>query len=329
MNTARKAISIAILCAALCVATLIPGISTLGADPQPERAIAITIDDLPAGAANFMTAAEITSMTTKLLAALKEAKVPAVGFVNERKLYFRWNEVNERIAALNLWLDAGFELGNHTYAHTSLNRAGLKDFEESVIQGETVTRLLQAQHKMTMRYFRHPYLDTGRDLQTRREAEAFLVARGYRIAPVTMDAWDWMFARVYDDAKKRGDAALQQEVVKSYLAYTTEVFTYYEKFSKDLLGYEPKQILLLHGNDLEAEHIGEVFELLQKRGYRFVTLQEALGDQAYSLPDTFVGEEGSSWLDHWAISLGKPPLHSPEAPQAMVDRANAIPQPQP
>ena len=305
------------------------GLASGVADVQPERAIAITVDDLPAGAAQFMTAAEITAMTTKLLGTLKENKVPAVGFVNERKLYFRWNEVNERIAALNMWLDAGFELGNHTYAHTSLNRAGLKEFEESVIQGETVTRLLQTQHKMTMRYFRHPYLDTGRDLQTRREAEAFLVARGYRIAPVTMDAWDWMFARVYDDARKRGDAAAQAEVVKSYLNYTTQVFDYYEKFSRELLGYEPKQILLLHGNNLEAEHIAELLDLLRKRGYRFVTLQDALSDQAYSLPDTFVAEEGSNWLDHWAISLGKPPLHSPEAPQAMIDRANAIPQPQP
>jgi peptidoglycan-N-acetylglucosamine deacetylase len=317
------------VCAACVLLLTATGFASGAADAPPERAIAITIDDLPAGAANFMTAAEITAMTTKLLATLKENKVPAVGFVNERKLFFRWNEVNERIAALNMWLDAGFELGNHTYAHTSLNRAGLKEFEESVIQGEIVTRLLQAQHKMTMRYFRHPYLDTGRDVQTRREAEAFLISRGYRIAPVTMDAWDWMFARVYDDAKKRGDVAAQADVVKSYLNYTTQVFDYYEKFSRDLLGYEPKQILLLHGNNLEAEHIGELFDLLRKRGYRFVTLQDALSDQAYALPDTFVGEEGSNWLDHWAISLGKLPRHAPEAPQAMVDRANAIPQPQP
>ena len=299
------------------------------ADTQPERAIAITVDDLPAGAANVMSAAAITEMTKKIVGTLKSNNVPAVGFVNERKLYFHWDEVNERIAALNIWLDAGFELGNHTYGHTSLNRGTLKEWEESVIQGETVTRLLLTQHKMTMRYFRHPYLDTGRDLQTRREAEAFLVSRGYRIAPVTMDAWDWMFARIYDDAKKRGDSALEQEVVKSYLAHTTEVFAFYEKFSRDLLGYEPKQILLLHGNNLEADHIGDLLELLRKRGYKFVTLQDALGDQAYSLPDTYVGEEGTNWIDHWAISLGKPVLHSPDAPQAMVDRANAIPAPQP
>ena len=35
-----------------------------GADAPPDRAMAITIDDLPAGAANFMSAAAITEMTT-------------------------------------------------------------------------------------------------------------------------------------------------------------------------------------------------------------------------------------------------------------------------
>src|ERR1700736_2848538 len=260
-----------------------------GANAPPDRAMAITIDDLPAGAANFMSAAAITEMTTKLLAVLREQKVPAVGFVNERKLYFKWGEVDERIAALNMWLDAGFELGNHTYGHTSLNRAGLKEFEDAVIQGESVTRLLLAQHKMKLRFFRHPYLDTGRDLETRRQAEAFLSARGYIIAPVTIDGWDWNFAGIYDDAKKRGDAALQQEIVRSYLSYHSQVFAYYEKLSKDLIGYEPKQILLLHANYLEAEHIGELLDMIRKRGYRFVTLEDALSDQAYSLPDTYVG----------------------------------------
>ena len=298
-------------------------------EAPPVRQIAITIDDLPAGAAHVMSAAQITAMTKQLLGTLREQKIPVVGFVNERKLYFKWGEVDERIAALNMWVEAGFELGNHTYGHTSMNRVSLREFEDAVIQGESVTRLLLAQRNMKLRYFRHPYLDTGRDLQTRREAEAFLVERGYRIAPVTMDAWDWMFATVYDDANKRGDTTLQQEVVNSYLSYTTEVFSYFEKLSRDLLGYEPKQILLMHANQLEAEHIGEVLELLRKRGYRFITLQNALGDPAYALPDTYVGDEGSGWLEHWAITRGQPPLHQPSAPQAMVDRANALPHPQP
>src|SRR5713226_6964811 len=166
------------------------GLASKTANPQtatpPDRQIAITIDDLPAGTANSMSAAAITEMTAKLLATLRQLQIPVVGFVNEGKLY-KLGEVDERIKALNMWLDAGFDLGNHTFGHTSLNNVGLKDFEESVVRGETVTRLLLAQHHKKRRYFRHPYLDTGRDVETRREAEAFLVARGYRIAPVTMD----------------------------------------------------------------------------------------------------------------------------------------------
>jgi peptidoglycan-N-acetylglucosamine deacetylase len=308
--------------------SIVLGTVRSSADVLPDRQVAVTIDDLPAAAANSMSAASITEMTAKLLAALTQNKVPAVGFVNEKELYYHWGEVDERIKALDMWLDAGLELGNHTFSHTSLNLSGLQEFEDSVIQGETVTRLLLAQHNKKLRYFRHPYLDTGRDLQTRREAEAFLVARGYRIAPVTLDAWDWNFAGVYADAKKRGDAALQQEVVSFYLSYHAETFAYEEKLSKDLIGYEPKQILLLHANQLEADHINELLDLMRKRGYRFVTLEDALSDSAYSLPDTFVGEGGTGWIEHWAITRGQPPQGSPVFPASIDERAKALPHPQ-
>ena len=119
-----------------------------------------------------------------------------------------------------------------------------------------MTKLLLAQRNKKLRHFRHPYLDTGRDLQTRRQAEAFLVERGYRIAPITLDGWDWMFAGLYEDAKKRNDTALQQQIVKEYLAYHDAVFAYSEQLSVKVVGYEPKQILLLHASNLEADHIG-------------------------------------------------------------------------
>src|SRR5882724_228192 len=244
---------------------------------KPDRQVTITIDDLPAGAANSLPAATITEMTAKLLGTLRDQKVPVVGFVNEKKLY-KFGEVDERIKALRMWLDYGFELGNHTFSHASLNRVGLKAWQDDVVQGESVTRLLLEEHKMKLRYFRHPYLDTGRDLQTRREAEAFLAARGYRIAPITLDAWDWAYAGVYEDAKRRGDASAQDELAKSYLAYSDAEFAYAEQLSKQIVGYEPKQIILLHANQLEADHIGELIDLFRKRGYRFITLEDALDD---------------------------------------------------
>jgi peptidoglycan-N-acetylglucosamine deacetylase len=290
---------------------------------KTQRAVAITIDDLPAGMADRVPAAEITAMTAKLLGTLREQKIPVVGFVNEQKLY-KIGQVDERIKALQMWLDYGFELGNHTFSHMSLNQSQLNDWEDNVIQGESVTRTLLAQHKMKLRYFRHPYLDTGRDLATRRKAEEFLIQRGYRIAPVTLDAWDWAFAGIYEDAKKRNDTDLQQKIVKDYLGYHDAQFAYFEQLSQKVVGYEPKQVLLLHASNLEADHIAELLDVLRKRGYHFITLEEAISDPAYSLPDTYVGEEGTSWLEHWAITAGKIPQGAPVFPQWVLDRSKQL-----
>jgi peptidoglycan-N-acetylglucosamine deacetylase len=308
----------------LCLLYSIPLLPRAAAQSaKTDRQVAVTIDDLPAGMADRLPAADITALTRKLLSTLRDQKVPVVGFVNEKKLY-KPGEVDERIKALDMWLDYGFELGNHTFSHMSLNQNTLKAWEDDVIQGESVTRILMASHKMKLRYFRHPYLDTGRDLQTRRQAEAFLIDRGYRIAPITLDGWDWMFAGLYEDAKKRNDLTMQQQIVKEYLAHHDAVFTYQEQLSAQIVGYEPKQILLLHASNLEADHIGELLDVLRKHGYRFITLGEALSDSAYSLPDTYVGEEGGGWIEHWAMSQGKIPQGAPPFPQWVMDRTKEL-----
>jgi len=54
--------------------------------PKVDRAVAVTIDDLPAGMADRLPASNIAAMTAKLLGTLREQKVPVVGFVNEKKL---------------------------------------------------------------------------------------------------------------------------------------------------------------------------------------------------------------------------------------------------
>lgn len=305
------------------VALLLLASPVFAQSTKPDRQVAVTIDDLPSGMADRQPAADITAMTAKLLGTLRDQKVPVVGFVNEKKLY-KPGEVDERIKALQMWLDYGFELGNHTFSHMSLNQAGLKPWEDDVIQGESVLNLLLAPRKMKLRYFRHPYLDVGRDLQTRREAEAFLTQRGYRIAPITLDGWDWMCAGVYEDAKNRNDTDLQQKLVKEYLAHHDAVFAYEEQLSQKIVGYEPRQILLLHASRLEADHIGELLDLLHKRGYRFITLADALDDEAYSLPNTFVGEEGNGWIEQWAITQGKIPQGAPQFPQWVTDRSNQL-----
>jgi hypothetical protein len=94
---------------------------------------------------------------------------------------------------------------------------------------------------------------------------------------------------------------------RSYLSYSDQVFAYSEQLAKQTIGYEPKQILLLHGNQLEADHIGELLDVMRKRGYHFITLADALSDQAYGLPDTYVGEEGTGLARSLGDRAGQAP----------------------
>ena len=128
---------------------------------------------------------------------------------------------------------------------------------------------------------------------------------------------------VEDDTKHPEVYALMLEMLRGIEEDVIDLQQRKEK-GKELVGYEPKQILLLHANELEGDHFSELVEVIRKRGYRFITLEEALNDLIYSLPDMYVGEDGTGWLDHWAITRGKPPRGGPEFPAWVIERAKGI-----
>ncbi len=288
--------------------------------PAAHRAVAVTFDDLPATPAGMVAndVASLTDVTRRLLNAIRRYGVPAVGFVNEGKLSLeeaRPGDVEGRTAVLRMWLDAGLELGNHTYSHRDLNTMPLEQFEADVLRGEAVTRGLMKAKGRTLRYFRHPFLHVGSELRTRRAFEAFLDRHGYTVAPVTVDNDDFVYAAAYAEALRRGDAASAARIADDYLRYMDEVFSFFEDVSRRVVGREIRQVLLLHANALNADRFGAVAEALTRRGYRFVSLAEALEDPAYRLPDEFVGAPGNSWFNHWEVTAGRKPVPTPGPPE--------------
>ena len=128
----------------------------------PDRRIAITIDDLPWQRIELTPAAELPARHAQLIAALKQAGTPGVGFVNEGKLEVDGQVRPERVAMLHDWLEAGYELGNHTYGHVDLHAVGLDAYQADILRGERQLRPLLAERGRTPRWFRHPYLRAGR-----------------------------------------------------------------------------------------------------------------------------------------------------------------------
>ncbi len=225
--------------------------------------------------------------------------------MNEAKLYQDGTLVPRRVATLQAWVDAGLELGNHTFSHPNMNVTPLADFQAEVIAGEEITRPMLAEAGTEPRYFRHPFLRTGASLEDRHAFEAFLAEHGYRVAPVTIDNQEWIYARAYDHALARDDRALADRIGADYVVYMDSITGYYEAQSRALLGYELPQIMLLHANQLNADVMDALLAALENRGYDFVSLEEALEDPAYESEDEWVGDVGITWLHRWALTQGK------------------------
>jgi peptidoglycan/xylan/chitin deacetylase (PgdA/CDA1 family) len=313
-----------LLVLASCVAfvTAVSSLPAAQGNRAAARTMAITFDDLPKS--NGMDDLDGARRTTEsILRVLKTHRAPAVAFVNEGKLYSGPTMVPERAALLQAWVDAGVPLGNHTYSHFDLNDVPLDKYQDDIVRGErTSTRLMRGTLSgAAPRWFRHPYTHTGPTQEIKAGLEKFLARRGYRIAPFTIENSDWIFSAAYAKAKRAGDEALAAKLREAYLVYTDSMLDWFETLAKETFGREIPQILLIHSNDLHTDALDALLTRIEGRGYRWVTLAEAMKDAAYASPDEFVGTSGPSWLHRWRVSRNLPPRlrDEPDPPQWVVD----------
>jgi peptidoglycan/xylan/chitin deacetylase (PgdA/CDA1 family) len=297
----------------------------LGLAQPPAREVAITFDDLPIAGVLPRDIASSRALTDQLLRAIAAHHVPAIGFVNEGQLAGDGGNIDpDRVALLRRWLDAGLELGNHTYSHADFHTSSLADFEADVVKGDATTRRLLEERGRTLRFFRHPFLHTGRDPAARAAFERFLADRGSRIAPVTIDNDEYIFAGAYDRSMQRGDAATARRVAEAYVPYMEAKVAYFERNEHELFGRPIRHVLLVHANMLNAERFGDLAAMFERRGYRFITLDRALEDPAYASEDTYAGGGGITWLHRWALTRKMPKAFfagEPEVPPFVADNA--------
>lgn len=289
------------------------------AEPAGLR-ISLSVDDLPWQHHRETPPAWEALQQVALMQSLARAGVSAVGFVNEDQLDAGVEAGARRMAVLRDWLQAGHELGNHTYGHVDLHAVGVDAFQQAILAGERRLRPLLAEFGAKPRWFRHPYLRTGRSEQDRTAIEAFLHARGYRVAPVTIDNSDWIFAEAYRRALQGEAAAGERQAMllrlrEAFVPYLLAKVDYYAGQSEALLGYVLPQVLLLHANALVAHTLEDLVTGLRARGYRFVSLDEALADPAYARQDGYFGLFGPSWIHRWAIAERRPRAFFGEEPR--------------
>jgi peptidoglycan/xylan/chitin deacetylase (PgdA/CDA1 family) len=269
------------------------------------RQVCITVDDLPVVAYGISDTAFQKDIMQRIVLALEQHRVPAVGFVNGKKAMGTTGPDSFQIRQLRYWLDHHGELGNHTYSHPDYNKISMEVFGEDILKGEELIRPLLAEKGLKLRYFRHPFLRTGATLEKSDSLAAFLSVHGYTVAPVTIDNDDYLFAFAYHQALQQNDTATMNRLGRDYLAYLDVKIDWFERQSEKLFGRPINQVFLCHASRMTADYMDQILLLFEKKRYRFISLEETLKDPLYLTPITVYGKWGISWLDRWALSTGK------------------------
>jgi peptidoglycan-N-acetylglucosamine deacetylase len=259
------------------------------------REVAITIDDLQRGGdGGPYDPAAVRAMTLNLLRPFREQKIPLIGFVNAGRNVKNPAELRR---ILNLWLDAGADLGNHSFSHIDINAVPLDLYTADILKGEPALREVLEPRGKKLVFYRHPYLHAGDTAEKKSGLQSFLDQHGYRVAPVTIDDGDYEFAALYTRPESRTRAR------REYLPYMESVVSFFESLSVEVTGHEIPQILLIHASQLNADLMPELLAMFRRRGYTFVSLEQALHDPAYQLPENYVvqgrarsGAVGAGWL---------------------------------
>ncbi len=288
------------------------------ATAREERTIALTFDDLPGVAMASGNCSEDGwhEFNQRMVASIVDSHVPALGLVTAGNVC---DELRMQLLPrlLRAWLDADLELGNHSFSHRDLNDLPAEEFISDLDRTTELVRPLAQSYDADFKYFRYPYLHAGDEESTKREVEQALGIRGLTNAPVTIDNQEWVFARVYATAKRRGDDATMRRVGEAYVPYMESVVAFFEDYSVRLLGYELPQILLLHANELNADYLGSLVAMLRARGYALVDMDTAMRDPAYRRTDDYIGPAGISWLHRWAAAEGMETESEPREPEWM------------
>lgn len=255
-----------------------------------------------------------------LIAKLAQHKIPAIGFVQGGMISDGEKLYPVRANIVRLWRDANLEIGIGGYRHVWFYDTPYQDFVANTEKNEKLVRQILAEKNLPLRFFSYPFLNTGKTVEDKENFENWLTTRGLRSVKYTFDNQEWMYSFAYDMARKDNDVSLMNEIRAEFVDYMTKMLTHYEAYSNEMFGRDIAQTLVLTSSRLVADSADELFGTFEKRGYKFVAMDEAQADSAYQTEEKFIdNKSGISWFERWQLAQGKKLLDEPHVSK-LVDK---------
>lgn len=242
--------------------------------------VALTFDDLPAHGPT-REGQGLVAIHEQIVDALNQHKISgAYGFINGAKLA----EHAEGRQVLELWRNAGQPLGNHTWAHSSIDAVGAAAFIEEINKNDTVLAELMGATPEALRarrYFRYPYLRQGKTREMLDEVRRHLAEKSYQIAEVTIDFGDWAYNPAYvrcENAKRSKALAVLR---KDYLRRAVQALQWSEAAAQLIYGRSIPHIVLMHSGAFDSLMLDELLTAYEEQGVQWIPVSEAIEDAVY------------------------------------------------
>jgi peptidoglycan/xylan/chitin deacetylase (PgdA/CDA1 family) len=177
-------------------------------------------------------------------------------------------------AVLERWLDAGFELANHTHWHRYASQLTEREFADDVARCDELLTRAGAFEGGRTKWFRFPHLDRGRDARQRQRRAALCEQLGYRQAPASIELLDYLFEAQLVAALRRGDAydavRVEQRFLNVCLTTLREKAAWAEAQTPalPLIGYA-------HFGQVAERNLAGMLHLLRAYAFELCPLEEA------------------------------------------------------
>lgn len=222
-----------------------------------------------------------------ILDALEAAGLQAAGFIAGRHV----QDASSR-RLLGQWAEAGHAVANHTHSHAYYGGSSPGDLGADIDQAAC----LVASYSTSRPWFRFPYLAEGRTVEARDSMRDVLRQRGLMNAHVTIDASDWYVNQRLID-RLRVEAATDPYPYGRYLVrHLLDRAAFYDGLAREVLGYSPPHVLLLHHNLTTALFLPRIIDAFRQTGWGFVSADQAFSHPLYrSQPDIAPAAHSLIW----------------------------------
>ena len=170
--------------------------------------------------------------------------------------------------------ETGQFLVNAGHSYSMLHASKNFGYPIDIMKANAVLEDYQNYHKHVF----FPYLYDGRDADLLAQLRNYLVEHNYSPTYVTTRVHDEYMNRLYHERTVAGRSVDIRQLEKAYTKMILDAVIAYDAKARTILGFSPRQVLLLHENDIAAYCIVSAIDALNGAGFKVISPEKVFTD---------------------------------------------------